>query len=562
MFNKALAVLCIAASLLVPGLPRAQAEIEQQKQPKSIYDTVNEKQRTGSRRSNDSSSSKSESKNLTDSKNSSKSYKDKSKDSSEKKSSRSKEQEKTHANAPCLSWVKLGVTEHAVLLCIHGLGLNSASYEKFGNNISELGIGTYSIDVDGFGSWMRLKGHQKVDFKKCIEELKKTLEWLHQAHPHKPVFLMGESMGGAIALHAAAEYPELMDGVISVCSSGDRFNQKKTDLTVFLHAMLGLNRKFDIGEKIVKQAADKDDELKQSWVGDPLDRMNLSPMELLQFQHFMNENHDAAEKITKLPVLMVQGTKDKLVKPEGTEELFNELKTTDKQLLLVEDAGHLIFEEGQFSPQSLSDVASWIFKHSPAPQPGDKLADALEQARESVGTGNLKAAAGNLKAAIAVAPNTAMAHLMMGSVQLKQKHYMLARQHLRQAARLGRGTAISQQANNLLLTMPQGGGPGRKMRMQPAALPTVLIFTANWCRPCEDMMDVLNQVKPKYANRVIFKTIDVDEVENADIVDQYSIGPVPTTIFLMPDGSVAASQVGNAGMDGMLKGLRKILPVQ
>jgi alpha-beta hydrolase superfamily lysophospholipase/thiol-disulfide isomerase/thioredoxin len=477
------------------------------------------------------------------------------------------QKQKAPTFAPCVSWVKLGVSERAILLCVHGLGLNSSSFEKFGNNISELGIGTYAIDVEGFGSWMRLKGHQKVDFKSCIAELKKTLEWLHQAHPHRPVFLMGESMGGAIALHAAAEYPELMDGVISVCSSGDRFKQKRTDLTVFLHAMLGPNRKFDIGEKIVKQAASDDTELKQQWEGDPLDRMSLSPVELLHFQHFMNENHDSADKITKLPVLMVQGTKDKLVKPEGTEEIFNELKTPDKQLLLVEDAGHLIFEEGQFNADSLSDLANWIFKHCPVPQPADRVAVALEQARESVSRGNLNAAAIQLRSAIAAAPNGAMAHLMMGSVQLKLQHYFLARQHLMQAARLGKGTAVSQQANNLLLTMPQGNGTamrggGMQQQRQSMTPPTVLVFTANWCKPCEDMLDVVYQAKQKFANRVVFKTIDVDDAQNADIVDQYSIGPVPTTVFLLPNGRIAASQVGYAGMDGMLKGLRKILPIQ
>jgi thiol-disulfide isomerase/thioredoxin len=179
----------------------------------------------------------------------------------------------------------------------------------------------------------------------------------------------------------------------------------------------------------------------------------------------------------------------------------------------------------------------------------------------------LNAAAIQLRSAIAAAPNGAMAHLMMGSVQLKLQHYFLARQHLMQAARLGKGPAVSQQANNLLLTMPQGNGTamrggGMQQQRQSMTPPTVLVFTANWCKPCEDMLDVVYQAKQKFANRVVFKTIDVDDAQNADIVDQYSIGPVPTTVFLLPNGRIAASQVGYAGMDGMLKGLRKILPIQ
>ena len=49
----------------------------------------------------------------------------------------------------------------------------------------------------------------------------------------------------------------------------------------------------------------------------------------------MNQNHDRAKEITNTPVLILQGGKDHLVKQEGTIELFNELATQDKDLILV-----------------------------------------------------------------------------------------------------------------------------------------------------------------------------------------------------------------------------------
>ena len=58
-----------------------------------------------------------------------------------------------------------------VLLCVHGLGLNSASYENFGRRMSGLGIATYAVDVRGFGTWMKLEGKEQVDFNACIDDV-------------------------------------------------------------------------------------------------------------------------------------------------------------------------------------------------------------------------------------------------------------------------------------------------------------------------------------------------------------------------------------------------------
>jgi alpha-beta hydrolase superfamily lysophospholipase len=87
------------------------------------------------------------------------------------------------------------------------------------------------------------------------------------------------------------------------------------------------------------------------WGNDPLSRMKLSPNELIQFQSFMNQNHESAHQITDKPVLIVQGVLDKLVRPEGTVELFNELNTKDKKIVLIPDGEHLIFEENQFTDE-------------------------------------------------------------------------------------------------------------------------------------------------------------------------------------------------------------------
>ncbi len=264
--------------------------------------------------------------------------------------------------APCRSWVDPYEKPIACLLCIHGLGLQSNSYEFFGTEASRRGLAVYAIDVRGFGSWMKAGGKTTVNFNECLADIKQALESIRAAHPGMPVYVLGESMGGAIALRAASMYPDLVDGLISSVPAGERFNQGKTSMKVFLNLLAGFDVS-NVGGDVVNQAT-KNARLKAQWQGDPLARLNLTPQELIQFQNFMNNNHEAAKKVADMPVLFVQGNGDQLVKPEGTWELFNSVAAKDKSFFSV-PGEHLIFEEAQTQDSGPRDqnfrvISSWL----------------------------------------------------------------------------------------------------------------------------------------------------------------------------------------------------------
>ena len=264
---------------------------------------------------------------------------------------------------PCRAWTPPQVLPKVVLLCVHGLGLNSASFENFGQKMSSLGIATFAVDVRGFGTWMKLEGKEQVDFNACLSDVEQALKVLRTAYPKLPIYILGESMGGAIALRFTADHPDLVDGLICAVPSGDRFHKTRNELRVAMRMVTGgMGKPMDVGTRVIEDATD-DPAVRESWTGDPLNRMKLTPKELLQFQRFMNENHDSAKKIDKKPVLMLAGFKDKLVKPQGTIELFNELTTPDKLLVVVGNGEHLIFEESQLTNQVCWVVLGWLKSH-------------------------------------------------------------------------------------------------------------------------------------------------------------------------------------------------------
>ncbi len=468
----------------------------------------------------------------------------------------------------------------ALLLCIHGLGLYSGSYTNFGKHLSRLGISVYAIDVRGFGSWMRNGGHDQVDFDGCLNDVKTTLLSIRAANPGLPMFLLGESMGGAIALRATSMYPDLINGLISSVPSGDRFKQKKTDLKVAMQFLKGANKQFDVGTAIVDQAT-QNPKLRKDWAGNPLDRMELSPKELIQFQSFMNDNHDSAKKITTVPVLMVEGNKDKLVKPEGTWELFNDIECEQKSFLAV-PSEHLIFEEQQdkeriYDRRINSLAAAWIFCHTIDSETKraatDIHNDNLSGAINSIAAGNYAEAQPELQKILEREPFNGEAHYWLGVALYKSANVTTAQREFDTCISLGNDQVHLKDANNYLMAMKgkdfslpaiTAGDAGSSASINrsdiTAGTPTILAFYAPWAEQCKDISPMFDQAHARFGDRLKLIQVNIDDPNNKNLVSQFNIGPIPTFVFLTAEGNVAKTRIGMSSFLDFAKNITTIMP--
>ncbi len=273
---------------------------------------------------------------------------------------------KTPKTAPIVSWLPADGKPRLVLFCIHGFSLHKGCFAAFGKEMAKDGIATYAIDMRGFGEWKDEKAqHTELDFDGCLADIKATLQQIHKNHPGLPVVILGESMGGGIALRATALYPDLVSGLISSVPARDRFGFSGSEAVVGVKAGIrtifgGYSKPMDnVASAAVQKISAKED-VRSEWKNDPLMRTNFSPKEFIQLDSFQADNLPAAAMVKNTPVLFIQGTNDKLIRPAGTWKLFERLATPNRQMVLSHNAEHLIFEEGQFRPEDLNFVLTWL----------------------------------------------------------------------------------------------------------------------------------------------------------------------------------------------------------
>jgi len=181
----------------------------------------------------------------------------------------------------------------------------------------------------------------------------------------------------------------------------------------------------------------------------------------------------------------------------------------------------------------------------------------------------------DLEAKLAANPKSAETHLALGQAYLKGKNTLKAREHFRAAVRLGHGSPSAQKANLALMSMPSQmikpkTGPqtrmiaamlglGRTRGMGGAALPTVIDFYADWCQPCKQLDTALAKVKTTYGEKVTFMRVDVDDPNSQPLMDQYEVSPIPTVVFLNPEGEVVSYSIGFTGESSISSSINKIL---
>ena len=118
------------------------------------------------------------------------------------------------ARLPLSAWLPVGETR-GVALSLHGFNDYRRAFEETGAYLSSRGYAVYAYDQRGFGETEQTGVWPGKD--RLADDLRAVLALLRARHPGRPLFLIGESMGGAVALHAlGGSDPPRLDGLVLI----------------------------------------------------------------------------------------------------------------------------------------------------------------------------------------------------------------------------------------------------------------------------------------------------------------------------------------------------------
>lgn len=104
----------------------------------------------------------------------------------------------------------------AAMVVVHGLSEHGGRYEHLGQALARIDVSAFALDLRGHGLSDGRRGHAPA-FASFIKDLDRfRREVLGLIDPATPVFLLGHSMGGLIALRYQEEYPGAFSGAVIV----------------------------------------------------------------------------------------------------------------------------------------------------------------------------------------------------------------------------------------------------------------------------------------------------------------------------------------------------------
>jgi len=231
----------------------------------------------------------------------------------------------------------------AVVAVVHGIAEHSGRYAFLAERANQRGVGVVSVDLRGHG---RSPGERSYveRFDDYLLDVDALLARTQELAAGRRVFLMGHSMGGAIALRWLAQRRRPVAGLI-LSSAALKIGGDVPRLLVVLAPLLSRWLPHLRGTRIDPATISRDPAAVAAYVADPLVSLQAPPArtgaELLQA---MAANRAAAAELS-LPVYLFHGDADRLTDPAGSKEIFEVWGGPDRTLRLWPGSRHETFND-------------------------------------------------------------------------------------------------------------------------------------------------------------------------------------------------------------------------
>lgn len=289
-------------------------------------------------------------------------------------------------------WWKPKDEPKAVVLLLHGMAAHAGFYYPWTNHLTGHGYAVFAYDQRG---WGQSQGYGRRGYLRSYEDYVQDATLAYQEvkreYPDLPVFLQGESLGGAVAMQVDIQGQHQFQGLVL---NAPGFKPGLSFLPGFLSdfgiwsgATLGkawpnfpvvpMGNKMlfnQIGKLIIHDPA-----VKQRAVDDPHFTHSAVSAAFVTGLHAMSKNIQGNLDKVKTPFLIINGTRDTLVPYQSGDLLMVKAGATDKTRKLYEGMSHCTLHDHD-KEKVWADILAWMDARLPKPVAMQPTTDSIVKA--------------------------------------------------------------------------------------------------------------------------------------------------------------------------------------
>lgn len=232
-----------------------------------------------------------------------------------------------------------GTEPKGILVISHGLGEHSACYDDLARTLSSTPglVDVATFDYRGHGLSSGKRGYIRI-YEDLVDDLRAVINWVSRRRPGVPIFLLGHSNGGQVALHAVLAHVPI-DGLILSNPSLKviaRVPRYKYYAGVVLRR---LAPKVTLGSTVLDEDLTRHPEHLAKRKTDPLRHGRINaPLYFGMVEGGANILARGDE--IRLPLLLILGGSDPVVDSSTTHAFFDRLASRDKTIRIYPEMLH------------------------------------------------------------------------------------------------------------------------------------------------------------------------------------------------------------------------------
>lgn len=249
----------------------------------------------------------------------------------------------------------------AALVVVHGLAEHGGRYDEFAEAMGGYGMSTYALDLRGHGSSEGRRGFvaRFEIFLQDLDRFRREVQGL--VDPSCPLFLVGQSMGGLVALRYLEEFESPFRGAAIVSpwlATAMPVPRWKVNIGSFLsHILPALPMAIGLNPRHLSHDAG----VVEAYRADPLVHDTITPRLFTEVSSAMGLVLQRGDRL-RIPLLFLLPEEDRIVDTERSVAFARSLPISDVTIRVLPGMYHEVLNELERHAVR-AELRDWVVAH-------------------------------------------------------------------------------------------------------------------------------------------------------------------------------------------------------